>query len=662
MSILTGILFVYSIAIVASLVFRKLKLPNITGFIVGGCLVGPYGLGIIPSREDVELLSEIGVVLIMFSVGLECSLSELNRMKRVALVGGAIQIILTIFFAFLIIFGLGVQSKNAIMFGILISLSSTAIVMKILQERMEIDTSHGQVSTGILIFQDIAVLPIMIFVPFLAGRGDMTPTTWIAFFFKACALLGFVIIGSRFIFPRLLSMVASARSKEIFLLTVVVMCFGVSLGAFYMGLSLALGAFIAGLMLSETPFRHQTFASIVPLRDLFSGLFFVSVGMLFDPGFIFHNLLPIIALTFFILVLKFITAGLAIICVGYPIRVATHVGVILCHVGEFSIMLGMFARELGVLGERGLLLFYSAATLTMFVAPLLISAAPTISEFISSRAGRLTSWGTVSCHYGKTSPKKPENHMIIIGFGPVGRYLADVAKIADIPYCVIEMNPVTVMAESRKGENIMFGDATQESILQEANLEAARVVVVSFSDSRTSRNVVENVRSLSKRVYLIARTRFISEIDTLKRLGADEVICEELETSIELFSRSVSQYLVPAEDIAKFIDKIRRKWAYLTSDSNLANLETDLSRSIRTFLDIELRVWRISAQSKAMGKTLAELNVRSIFGVTVLAIRRSGAIIANPKPEERLLEGDYIIVIGSSESLTRADMIFGVQE
>ncbi|SHF62512.1 monovalent cation:H+ antiporter-2, CPA2 family [Desulfacinum infernum DSM 9756] len=655
MHVLNDLLIVFALAVAVSLICHRLKLPSVVGFILTGTLAGPHGLGLVHSGEDVEFLAELGVVLLLFSIGLEFSLSELLRIKRIVFLGGGLQVALTIAAVWGISARLVPDGKTALALGFLLALSSTAIVLKVLQDRMELEGVHGQMSLGILLFQDVAVVPMMLFIPLLAGREADAVQAGGLLLVKSLGILALVFAGQRWILPRILDRVATTRSREIFLLTSVLICFGVAWITSSAGLSLSLGAFLAGLILSETEYSHQTLANMLPFKDLFTSLFFISIGMILDVSYIAHNLAAVTALTLGSIALKAMICALVVILLGYPIRAALMCGLVLAQIGEFSFVLCKVCISNGLLAGEQATLFLSVSTLTMLAAPLLIAMAPGWAD----RAEKLP-WprrireGMFATVAGNSQEKAPRlaNHLVIVGYGPVGRTLARAARMGDIPYCIIEMNPTTVQQEKRKGETIFFGDASQPSILEHAQVARARVVVVSLADPPTVRRITAAVKAAAPTVHLIARTRFISEMDSLVGLGADEVVPEELETSIELFSRILSKYLIPKEDIERLVDDIRAEGYKALSAHRIPTLSwCDI---VGALPDVEVRALRISPSAPVVGRTIGELGLRKKMGITILAVRRDGALLPNPGPELALQAGDHTIVLGTPDQLRRA--------
>lgn len=659
LSLLKGLLLVFALAIAVLLICHQLRVAATVGFLVTGVLVGPQGLGLIGSGKEVELLTEIGVVLLLFTIGLEFSLGGLLRIKRYVLLGGALQVTLTIVASFLILRSLGLAVNQAVFMGFLLSLSSTAIVLRILQERAEVDSPHGQISLAILIFQDIAVIPMMIVTPYLAGVGEETQGSFAGLILKGVGLIGFVFVAAKWLVPAVLYQIARTRSRELFSLSVLVICFAVAFLTHSLGLSLALGAFLAGLIISETEFTWETLGNIIPFRHVFTSLFFVSIGMLLDVEFLIERPGTILTVALGVMTLKLLLAWLAVTLLGFPLRTAIVCGLSLCQVGEFSFVLFLTGAEMDLLEKQLYQLFLDVSVLTMAATPFAIALAPKLADVIEKLPfpARLKRGFTKPISSDKKKLRRIlRDHLIIVGFGLNGRNVARVAKVAGIPYLVIEMNPRTVRVESAKGELITYGDASQEAVLEEVGVKKARVVVVVISDPLATRKIAAAVRKENPNVFLIVRTRFVTEMESLYALGANQVIPEEFETSIEIFSRVLDRYLVPRNEIERLIAEAR---------SGGYDMFRSLSRDSLSFSDLKCQIpdvdittVRIGDGSPMVKKSLAQLELRKKHGVTVLAIRRGDQMVSNPDASTIIYSGDLLVALSQPSKLARFAQLF----
>jgi CPA2 family monovalent cation:H+ antiporter-2 len=653
---LKNILVIFGLSIVVLFVCLRIKIPTIVGFLITGIVAGPHGLGLISAVTEVETLSEIGIVLLLFTIGIEFSLKDLLRIKKLVFLGGSVQIALTILAFFFIARQVGQTVPQSVLMGCLMALSSTAIVLKLLQERAEIESPHGQTSLGILIFQDIAIVPMILITPMLAGAGGNIAGSLMLLIVKVAGILLLVFASSKWLVPQILYHIARTRNREIFLLSIIILCIAVAWLTQSLGLSLALGAFLAGLIVSESEYSHQALGNILPFRDLFISFFFVSIGMLLNLDFVFRNMGIIILITVGVVVLKAIIAGATASLLGYPLRTMILVGCALSQVGEFSFVLSKAGLHYGLLiPGKTYQLFLAVSVLTMMVTPFVILAAPRLVD----AAVRLPLPQKLKSglHPAFTATDMARtDHLIIIGFGINGRNVARAAKTAGIPYIVIEMNPETVRHEKALGEPIFYGDATHEAVFHHAAIHNARIIVITIADAAATRNITALARAMNPKIHIIARTRFLQEVEPLYELGADEVIPEEFETSVEIFTRVMAKYLIPRDEIERFTRDVRSDGYHMfRSISADAVSCSDLRHCLP---DIEITSFRIDERSPLAGQTLGETEIRKKYGVTVLAVRRNGTTISNPDITIRFAPNDILFLLGKPEQFASLAKLF----
>lgn len=646
--LLNDIVIIFVLSIVILFICHRLRIPAIVGFLLAGILAGPYGLGLVKAVHEVELLAEVGVVLLLFTIGIELSLKKLLQIKKSVLMGGSIQVLLTFLVTFVIARQLGQPVGNSIFIGFLISLSSTAIVLKLLQERAEVDSPHGRTALGILIFQDIIIVPMILITPLLAGATGNIGESILILIAKGIGIIGLVIVSAKWIVPQVLYQIARTRSRELFILSIVVICLAVAWITSSAGLSLALGAFLAGLIISESEYSHQALGSILPFRDVFTSFFFVSIGMLLDVGFLFRQPGTIALIILSVLVLKSIIACFATVLLGFPFRTSILVGLALSQVGEFSFILSKTGVEHGLLAGNIYQMFLAFSILSMAATPFIITLAPRLADIIL----RLPLPKRLISGFNpipEIKVKRKKDHLIIIGFGMNGRNVARAASIAGIPYAIIEMNPETVRSEHAKGEPIYYGDSTQEVVLQHANIKDARIVVTAINDPAATRRITEVIRRISPKVHLIVRTRYLQEMKPLYELGANEVIPEEFETSVEIFTRVLAKYLIPKDKIEGLVAEIRSDGYEMFRSLYRKSLSvSDLKFQLP---DVEISTLKVAERSPLVGKSIAEINLRKRFGVTVLAIRRNSQILSNPHADTQFLSDDTLVVLGLPEKI-----------
>lgn len=640
--LLKDLIIIFLLSVAVNFIFSKVKVPTIVGFLFTGVLAGPYGLGLISAVHEVEILAEIGVILLLFTIGVEFSLKNLLQVKKYVLLGGSIQVVLTITASYFICSVLGLNTAESVFVGFLAALSSTAIVLKVLQERVEINSDYGRTALAILIFQDVAIVPLILLTPILAGEGGNIVPAMLILLVKGAGIIGVTYAGSRWLAPLLLHQIARTRSRELFLLTIILLCLAVALLTSSLGLSLALGAFLAGLIVSESDYAHHAFGNILPFKDAFTSFFFVSIGMLLDLRFVAENPLLVFMVASGALLVKIIIVGFSAFILGLPFRTTVKTALALCQIGEFSFILSKFGVDYRLLDVNAHQLFLASAVMTMAAAPFFISAAPGFADFLVKILPLPKMMKRGFAPLPQPDELELNDHLIIVGFGLNGRNLSRAAETANIPYIVMDTNPQTVRVESGKGIPIFFGDATYEAALLHAGIERARVLVTAIPDPASAERIVELARRLAPQLYIIVRTRQLGEIEQLRKLGADEVIPEEFETSVEIFTRVLNRYLVPRDSIDELISEIRAD-----GYSMLRSLSTDAAESIKVQIpDIEITAVRICPGSPAEGKSPLELELPRRYGISIMTVRRKGELLQGPYRDLVLEADDILYVMG----------------
>ncbi|KAF0179948.1 MAG: monovalent cation:H+ antiporter-2 CPA2 family [Nitrospirae bacterium] len=647
------IVIVFGVSALVVYLLGRLRVPSIVGFLFAGLIVGPHGLALVHDIKAVELVAEIGVVLLMFVIGLEFSLKTLMQLRGLVVVGGALQVALTILLVALIAsFGFRHAPGPAVFYGFLVALSSTAIAIKLLQDRGELNAPHGMASLGILIFQDLCVVPLMLLIPVLAGTGGSAQDIIITIG-KAAVFVAGILLASRWAVPHILHQVVHTKSRELFIITVIMLCLGTAVLTAELGLSLALGAFLAGIVISESEYSSQSVSDILPLKESFSALFFVSIGMLLDLRFAMNNAPMVCAIVLIILLVKVFATAVAAYGAGQALRPSLQTGFCLAQVGEFSFVLAAAGKAVGLIpSDEMFQLFLSASVFTMMLTPMFVITSARLSEGIvglrpmryldKSRKVRMAE------HY----PSKLLGHVIIVGFGLNGRNLARVLRDADIPYVVLEMNSTTVRKMRQEGEPIFFGDGTSAEILHQLHIHSARILVVAISDAAATRRVVQIARHENPQLRIIVRTRYLAEMDDLKAAGANEVIPEEFETSVEIFARVLHHYHVPKNAIHQRIEEIR--------DDNYTMLRgirlpaKALSERHSFLKGLHTETYQILKGTRADGVSIKALRLRAETGATILAVQRNDEVHQNPSPDFHLHADDLLLLIGNRESVEKS--------
>lgn len=566
---LADLVIVFAVAAAVVFAFGLLRLPSVVGLLVAGVLVGPYGLSLVSDLHVVEVLAEIGVVVLLFTVGLEFSLSRLIIMLPTMARVGLPQIVGTTALVTVATWWYLGTLPQAVFAGMLVAMSSTAIVLKLLADRGETAAPHGRVAVAVLLLQDLVVVAAMLAVPLLASAAGVrspsqatAPVGHAAGLFAnpvasvaaGLAAVAAVLAVGRLLVPRILHEVVRLRNRELFLMTIVLACLGTAAITAQVGLSLALGAFLAGLLLSESEYGHQAFTEVLPFRDTLASLFFVSVGMLLDVRFLAEHA-ALVAVTVLAIVLgKTAMTVIPALLAGYPPRTSLLAGAALAQVGEFSFVLGSRGAEAGLLDRDDYQTFLAAAVLTMAATPLLAAALPGWLDRLSR--SRLCGWWLAD----RTPPagrQELSDHVIIAGFGLNGRNLAAALAEFGVPHVVLELNPETVRRERALGLDIHYGDCTRAAVLEHVGIARARAYVLAISDAASTRRSVQIARELAPGVRIIVRTEYVLEVEELRHLGANDVIPAEFETALALFDRVLSIYDVPEATIDDRADRMR---------------------------------------------------------------------------------------------------------
>ena len=641
------VLLLLSLGIV--LAFQRLRQPSIVGFLAAGVVLGPHGLSLVREVHQVELLAEVGVILLLFTLGLEFSLSALAALRRQVLVGGGAQALATLALAAPL--ALSVAGwRAALLMGGLVALSSTAIVLKLLMERGDVDTPYGRAAVGILLLQDLLVIPMMLGVVLLAERAPAAPGPTGVALASGLVVVAAILAAARWLIPRFLAAVVRTRRRELFVLTVVLICLGTAWATNLVGLSLALGAFLAGVAVSESEYGAQALADVLPLRDTFSSLFFISIGMLLDLGFVARRPLLVAGAVLAVLALKVLTGIGAVRVLGLPLRPAVLGGFAVAQVGEFSFVLAQAGVTLDVLDADLYQVFVAVAVTSMFATPFMFALAERLGDRLG--AARLPGWLGGRALPAEPAPAVPGNHVVIAGYGLNGRNLARVLREVEIPYVIADTNPELVWAARARGEPIVFGDVTRPEVLEHLRLDRARALVVAISDPPSTRRIVSVARAGWPHLTIVARTRYLSEVEQLHRLGASEVVPEEFETSIEIFAKVLATYDVPRALIVQKIDQVRREHYAVWREPDLEAHRLGRLRSFLAGLDVD--TYRVTESSYACGRSLAELDLRRAAGASTLALVRDGATLSSPGVEVTVQPGDTLVLLGTNVQVERA--------
>ncbi len=641
MGIAGDIALILVAALIGGLVARQLRLPLVLGYIVAGIAVGPNTGGpTVSSVHDIELLAEIGVALLLFAIGLHFSLDELAPVRRVALLGTGVQMVLTIAFGYGLGRLLGFGWEEAVWFGALLSLSSTAVVLKSLSEQGVMGTLSSRVIVGMLVAQDLAVVPLIILLPELGDISEGLSALGIAAVEAAVFIAVMVVFGRR-VLPWLMARVAAWNSRELFLISVVAVGLGVGYATYLFGLSFAFGAFVAGMVLSQSDYSHQALADVEPLRDIFAMLFFVSVGMLLDPAFLLENagtVAMVVGLVFLVKGLLF--AGI-VRAFGYGNIIPFAVGLGLFQVGEFSFVIARVGVEAEAIGQRSYSVMLATAVITMALTPFAMRLAPLLYGRWRERYPKeaLSTFNLPETGLG--------DHVLIAGYGRVGSFVARLLSRLEQPFVVVDSNPGRGDEARDAGYPVVYGDAGAEPVLEAAGVRRARLVISTVSEPVGARLVVSRVRSLNPNVHVVARTATVAQLEELGRLGVYEAVHPESEAGLELGRQALSHLGVAAAEVQRFADEVRRElYGPITRQETDDNLLARLGRASR---QIETEWIRLPKNSPLGGRTIGELGVRKKSGASVVAIVRDDLVLASPGPDARFEPEDLVGVLGTPE-------------
>ncbi|MFW6139839.1 MAG: cation:proton antiporter [Acidobacteriota bacterium] len=646
--ILKETIIVLAAAIGVFFLSHRLRLPTVTGFILTGILIGPGGLGLIKDTHSIDLLAEIGVVMLLFTIGLDISFEKLGDLKKFFWVGGGLQVCLTSLLVIGMLQFFYFSLSELIVYGFLISLSSTALVLKIYSDSNQLESPQGNISLGILLFQDISLVPMIVIIQFLGQTGTHSLATMLVRFSLSILAVGAVVIISRHLMPRILFLMVKTRVREIFLITSLFLCLGMAFLTSSLGLSLALGAFLAGIIISESEYSYQVTAEIMPFKDLFTSLFFISIGMLLNLHFAWNEKFIIITLVLMVLFLKALIVFLIIKIIRYPTRIAFITGLGLAQIGEFSFVLAGVGKANGLIPEEIFQIFIASSILTILATPFLFQFSPVLASGLE----KIFKTKQTIKPAQKEKEETFENHVIIGGYGLNGRNLARVLKETGIPYSIIELNPDTVRKVLKNGEPIIFGDISSREVLQAAGIDQAKVVVFAICDPIAINTAIKTTREMNREVYIIVRTRFVSEIDELYKLGANQVIPQEFETSIEIFARVLEEFHIPRNIINAQIKLIRSECYGMLR--GVAKTKRSMEKIAELLRAGTTETFLISQDSPAAGKTLKELDIRQKTGATIIAVVRGEESITSPSPDFKIKEGDTLVLVANHKDMDRA--------
>lgn len=631
-------------ATIVILVSNRIRIPALVAFLLTGLLIGPSGLALISDVHQVEILAEFGVVALLFVIGLEFSLERLKQIRRPFLLGGSLQALVTITITVVIALNLGFMLPRALFFGFLVTLSSTALVLKVFGDRQELEAPHGKLIIGILLFQDFLVVPMIILTPVLGGAVEASAASILIRFGGGIAIVGVVFIVARTVMPWILRMIVKTGIREILVVGALFICLGMAILTESLDFSLALGAFIAGIIISESEYSHQVVADILPFRDVFNSIFFISIGMLLDLGFVVEHLTRVLLFAAGLILLKLLVVVSIVVLMRYPLRTALLTGIGLAQIGEFSFILVNVGIGVDLISGDLYQSFLAGAVLTMMITPFFVQVSPRIADAVGRVLPSRTS--------DEPAPVsgKLTHHVVLIGYGVAGRNIAGVLRKTGISYVIVELSGEAVDRARAAGEPVVFGDATRRDILDHLGIHDARVLVIAISDPEATRRIVRFARQLNPELNIIVRTRLVREIEELLAIGADTVLAEEFETSIEIFTRVLERYHVP-RNVIQAQRRVLRAEGY----GMLRGEEREVSQAVLDILaEGATDIYRVGRDGFADGRTIKDLDLRNATGVSIIVVVRDDESHTAPGADFELRAGDYMVLHGSHASMERA--------
>lgn len=642
-SVLSDLLLLLGLALGSAWLSRRLHQSPIVGYLLTGMVFGPFGLHLLGGLHEVETLAEVGVILLLFTIGLEFPLPRILRQKRLMFASGTLQVVLTALAVFAVCRAAGLPATSATVLAMALALSSTAIVLKLLLEQGELDAPQGKVAVAILLFQDLCAVLFLALLPLLAGRsGALTPLSAL----RAAALLTALVLFARFLLHPLIRAVVRTRTPELFRLSLLALVLGTAWVTAQAGLSLPLGAFLAGLFLAESDYSHQALADILPFRDTFLALFFVSMGMLVDLGQLTHHWVLILSLAGALTLVKTLGATAGAALSSYPLRIALLVGLLLFQVGEFSFVLLREALKLQIISPEIYQGALSLAVLSMIATPLAARWAPAV-------AARLAAFFQSAAPSAQPSLEEKtanlKGHVIIAGYGHSGRNVGQILRQMRLPHVFVELNGDAVRQGLSNGDFITYGDATSSPVLAALGATRARALVLAINDPSALCRAIRAGRELSPELFILARTRFVAELDRLRDLGADEIIPDELEAGLQLSAVLLRRFGVTEGRVLQLLAPLRQEHY-----AHLRQPQAAVDGRFSLLSGGELDFQAVPDDSPCLGKSLAELAFRTRTGAMVAGVIRGEGTLYSPPADFTLERGDTLILLAATADLLRA--------
>jgi CPA2 family monovalent cation:H+ antiporter-2 len=656
--LLVNIAAALAYALAGGLVARRLGLPTIVGYLVAGVALGPLAPGFRGDPEAIHQMAEFGVILLMFGVGLHFSFRDLWRVRYVVVPGAVLQMAAVAALGYLLARLWGFSTAGAWIFGIAGSVASTVVQMRSLMDHGWLESPHGKVAIGWLVVEDLLVVAVLVLLPVLAGPSTSGPVmTTVLAIGKAVLFVGLMVVAGSRVVPAILGRVVQTRSRELFVLVALTLAVGTALAsAAFFGVSLALGAFVAGIVVSESPFSHQIGADLLPFREAFAVVFFVSVGMLVDPVSVLEHWDRLLLATLVIVGGKAVVSGVLARLLGCSGRTTLVLATGRGQIGEFSFILGQAGVSLGVLDESQYSLILAGAIVSITLNPLVVNLVDPLERWLKRRPAL---WRVIDRPVTDLppDPEKLADHIVIVGCGRVGRHIAETLGRLDIPRLVIEADPVRVNKLRELGVPVLYGEAGNSEILEHAALGRARALVITLPEDAAALAVVLTARKLAPHVHIIARAATWDGARRLKADGAGEVVRPELEGGVEIVRRTLLELHLPVREIQRYTDLVRREGLDESERPSMARSRV-LDDLVKAAGDLELGWLVVDAASPLSGVRIADALLRQTAGVSVVAISRERAVISNPGPDVIFVPGDRVALIGTPDQVAAVEGLF----
>ena len=644
MELLKDFIIVFLSSVVLLVILSRLKIPSIIGFLLTGIILGQSGLSIVNAGYEIEVISEVGVMLLMFTIGLEFSLEKFKEMKKEVLLYGGLQVLFTLVISTALTFLTSFTLAEKIFAGFLIPLSSTAIVLKILQDRGSLHSPSGKIMIGVLLFQDLCVVPLIILTPILASLGNIDGIAISIQLLKSFILIVLILTISKYILPKIFDFVVSSKVNELFLVLVLGLCFGLALLTNHLGFSAALGAFIAGMVLAESDFLHQIEADVKPLRTIFLSIFFITVGMLLNVDYVMANPLKITFFISLVVLLKLMVVFFSLFAFRIPVNNALLIGLGLAQIGEFSFMLLNIALPIQIISNDFYQLFLSVSVISMLITPFLIQLGYRISKENALKKNILDRMDSM------------HKHVIIAGFGINGVNLSKIFKTLNIPYKIIEINPHTVKKYKRSGEDIVYGDITQQDNLKRIGIDKAEMIIIAISDALAASAAVKISRTLNPDIKIIVRSEFITQIEALYKVGADTVISQDFEASLEIASCVLKHYGITDSIIRLKSDQLRKRH-YKFFSKHTEGSESHLKLAELASIYYLNYGYYVLGNANLVGNKFSEIEIKlekEIESAQLIGLIRGKNILKDNVSDFFLQETDTLIVYAKQEKMDQA--------